>query len=508
MKRVKDHDKKIKRAAKKNPESRKKLKKDPGIPNLWPQKMEMLQELKKQREAEKQEKQKKKAEKKAKKLQEAEQQEQDMIETEDQDEVANMSQMAKLQFEAMQKANDFEAKQNLLGDEDDDMKDVKQAAVSKASKRTYYREFKKVVDTADVIMEVLDARDPLGCRCPDIEKAILSSNPNKKIVLLMNKIDLVPREVVQKWLAYFRKEFPTIAFKSNTQKQKSNMGQYDANKADRGLKHSGVCLGASTLLQLLKNYSRSDDIKKTITVGIIGYPNVGKSSVINSLKRSRAVNVGSTPGLTKSVQEIHLDQNIKLLDCPGIVFSNSAALDAEVILRNAVRVEQLEDTVAPVEQLLKRCKKERLMAIYNISDFSSAEEFLTNVAKSRGYLKKGGTPKIQHAGRVVLKDWNSGKIPYFTLPPAEESLVDQINKSNQMMQDVETIEQADLAKLRTLKECMEQEKDLVPMISSVPGNAVIDVETDDEDMDQYADDFDDSEEEVEVEDDDDDDVDE
>lgn len=149
------------------------------------------------------------------------------------------------------------------------------AAVSKASKRTYYREFKKVVDTSDVIMEVLDARDPLGCRyiffcilmirCPDIEKAILSANPNKKIVLLMNKIDLVPREVVQKWLAYFRKEFPTIAFKSNTQKQKSNMGQYDANKADRGLKHSGVCLGASTLLQLLKNYARSDDIKKNIT---------------------------------------------------------------------------------------------------------------------------------------------------------------------------------------------------------------------------------------------------
>lgn len=220
-----------------------------------------------------------------------------------------------------------------------------------------------------------------------------------------------------------------------------------------------------------------------LLVGIIGYPNVGKSSVINSLKRSRAVNVGSTPGLTKSVQEIHLDQNIKLLDCPGIVFSNSAAMDADVILRNAVRIEQLEDTIAPVEQLLKRCKKERLMAIYNIEDYNSADEFLTNVAKSRGYLKKGGTPKLQHAGRVVLKDWNSGKIPYFTLPPMEESFAEQFNKANQLTQDVEMFEQGDLAKLRTLKECMEQDKDLVPMISSVPGNAVVDVDSDDEDMD-------------------------
>jgi nuclear GTP-binding protein len=62
------------------------------------------------------------------------------------------------------------------------------------------------------------------------------------------------------------------------------------------------CLGADTLLQLLKNYARSHKIKKAITVGIIGFPNVGKSSLINSLKRTRAVNTGARPGVTRSSQ--------------------------------------------------------------------------------------------------------------------------------------------------------------------------------------------------------------
>ena len=65
---------------------------------------------------------------------------------------------------------------------------------------------------------------------------------------------------------------------------------------------AGICLGAETLLQLLNNYARSFNIKTSITVGVIGLPNVGKSSLINSLKRSRAAHVGNTPGVTKTLQ--------------------------------------------------------------------------------------------------------------------------------------------------------------------------------------------------------------
>ncbi|KAL9273467.1 Guanine nucleotide-binding protein-like NSN1-like protein, partial [Drosera capensis] len=94
-------------------------------------------------------------------------------------------------------------------------------------------------------------------------------------------------QTIEKWLKYLREELPTVAFKCSTQQQRMNLG-WRSSKAVKpnNLLQTSDCLGAETLLKLLKNYSRSHEIKKSITVGIIGLPNVGKSSLINSLKRS------------------------------------------------------------------------------------------------------------------------------------------------------------------------------------------------------------------------------
>jgi len=279
-----------------------------------------------------------------------------------------------------------------------------------------------------VIIEVLDARDPLGTRCVEIERQILQTDPKKKIVLVLNKIDLVSRQNLEEWLKVLRNELPTIAFKASTQQQRAHMGHHSHNFKSSKKGGSGdvenvtECLGASTLIGLLKNYARSKDMKMSISVGVIGIPNVGKSSLINSLKRERAVGVGSTPGFTKSMQEVVLDKNLKLLDCPGIVFTASAS-EAEAALRNAVKVEQLVDVIAPVELIIQKSTQEQLMEIYQLGPFENVVQFLTAVAKKRGKVKPGGIVDIDSAARVVIADWNGGKIPYMSRPPRDTSQI-------------------------------------------------------------------------------------
>ncbi|KAJ1965378.1 nuclear GTP-binding protein nug1 [Dipsacomyces acuminosporus] len=412
-KRAVEKRRKDRKEAKKNPQ-RKKLKKDPGIPNLFPFKDKILGQIEQHREQLKEEKQRQKDARsklhdKNRKLDSA------------------PKSIAELARDAQSRDAAYD-EEHSDSDSDFGMRDISEGAVTGRrdnSKRAYYREFQKVVQHADVILEVLDARDPLGTRAPQIERMIMDAGANKRIILILNKIDLVPRDVVEKWLTYLRHEFPTLAFKASTQEQRSNLGQAVAGSKKASTLNTSECVGAESLIQLLKNYSRNQKIKTSITVGAIGFPNVGKSSLINSLKRSRVCGVGSTPGFTKFVQQIHLDKNLKLLDCPGIVFNGPAKpsqkLDqtamAEMMLRNCIKVELLDDPVTPVDLIVQRCKPEALQAMYNVPAFLNTRDFLVRLARQRGHLKRQGIADVEGAARIVLSDWNKGKIPYYTLPP-------------------------------------------------------------------------------------------
>lgn len=161
---------------------------------------------------------------------------------------------------------------------------------------------------------------------------------------MLAQVDLVPKGVVQEWLTYLRNEAPTLPFKASS-------------GVDGGSK------GVGALMQLLANYSRSRNLKTAIRVGLIGRPNTGKSSVVNALKREKAVGVAPTPGFTTTMQEIHLTKNITLIDSPGIVFGDQNS--DNLILHHCVRLETLDDPIKAVEQILRRCNHYQVFAAAN-----------------------------------------------------------------------------------------------------------------------------------------------
>lgn len=197
--------------------------------------------------------------------------------------------------------------------------------------------------------------------------------------------------------------FPVLPFKASTQSQRNNLSQAHVptvsatGSADAPLPSTAASLGAPALLRLLKQYALSRP-HQTLTVGIIGYPNVGKSSVINSLKRSRACAVAAQPGKTRIIQEVVLDKGVKVLDCPGVVLEDFGAHQegeeqrrkrlGEVMLRNCIKVEEIEDPIAPVEAILSRVDMATMQRLYpGVQPYGNVTEFLMQVALSTGRLK-------------------------------------------------------------------------------------------------------------------------
>ena len=322
-----------------------------------------------------------------------------------------------------------ESDQNLLFNQEQKNLEKKLNITNKdLSRKAYVKILDQVIENSDVILEVLDSRDPLTCRNKDLENKIKSGKNSKKIILVLNKIDLIPVQNAIDWQKYLSNEFPCVLFKSNTQTQSANLSQ--SNLFDKNLKDQkeyiteilkgNKSIGGEELLNLLKNYSRIDgNTKSNIVVGVIGIPNVGKSSLINSLTRGKNVGVSNTPGFTKGLQEVILDNNIRLLDCPGVVMSN----DENSILHNVIRTEDIKEPIEVVGKILKKMSQEYFLNTYNL-DISilkgselTIEKIVYLVGEKMKKYKKGGVVDLDKSARIIINDWNLGRLKYYSVPP-------------------------------------------------------------------------------------------
>jgi nuclear GTP-binding protein len=153
---------------------------------------------------------------------------------------------------------------------------------------------------------------------------------------------------------------------------------------------------------------------------MVGYPNTGKSSIINTLRKKKVCVVAPIAGETKVWQYITLMKRIYMIDCPGIVPPNQDDTDEDLLLRGSVRVENVEYPAQYIEAVLRRVQPRHLQRTYDIKDYDNGVMFLEQLCRKSGRLLKGGEADIDGAAKMVLNDWIRGKLPWFTPPPFKE----------------------------------------------------------------------------------------
>jgi nuclear GTP-binding protein len=176
--------------------------------------------------------------------------------------------------------------------------------------------------------------------------------------------------------------------------------------------------GKGALIQLLRQFSKLHADKKQISVGMVGYPNVGKSSLINTLRKKKVCKVAPIPGETKVWQYITLMKKIYLIDCPGIVYP-SEDTEVDIVLKGVVRIENIKEPQDPIPEVLRRVKIGYLKRTYELNAWKDPTDFLSQIARKTGKLLKGGEPDLNTVAKRVLNDWLRGRLPYFTLPPED-----------------------------------------------------------------------------------------
>ena len=267
-----------------------------------------------------------------------------------------------------------------------------------------WRQLWRVLELADVIVQIVDARNPLFFTCLDVFDYCRDISPHKKSIILLNKSDLLPKDIRNGWVEHFKAlGIACLLFSA---------------------RHATCPDGTLSNQELIDSLARLGT-----SVGFVGYPNVGKSSTINAILGTKRVSVSSTPGKTKHYQSFILDNGLKIYDCPGLVFPKIASCKEELIVNGVLSIDQLRNYLAPVEYLLQQeyVSPQQIECLYKIKLPLPAEDMprtrssvdvLSTLAHSRGFhTSVYGNPDLSRSARMLLKDFVEGNLLHFHTPP-------------------------------------------------------------------------------------------
>ena len=261
----------------------------------------------------------------------------------------------------------------------------------------------------DVIIEILDARVPVSSKNPDIDNFA----KNKSRVIILNKCDLADKNVTNEWKEYYTSKGYFVALVNS----KSGAGVNSI---------TGVIKEACK--EKIERDRKRGIINRPVRAMIVGIPNVGKSTFINSYAKKACTKTGNRPGVTKGKQWIKLRSDVELLDTPGILWPKFE--DQETGIRLAL-IGSINDEILNIEELaLILIKKllsmypDKVNEIFNITDENTYEDkepidYLYQFANNRGCIAKGAKPDLQKAARLLLDDYRNGKFGGITLDRPE-----------------------------------------------------------------------------------------
>ena len=257
----------------------------------------------------------------------------------------------------------------------------------------------------DLIIELVDARIPMSSRNPDIDEL----GKGKSRIILLNKSDLADARLNQEWESFF--------------KEKGYFVQQLNAKTGAGIKNIQALVQESCKEKIERDRKRGI-INRPIRAMVVGIPNVGKSTFINSFAGKACAKTGNKPGVTKGKQWIRLNKNLELLDTPGILWPK---FEDQKIGERLALIGSINDEILHVDELavalirnLKNSYLDLLEKRYNITMDEDAYDTLKKIAIARRCLQKGELPDVDRASSMLLEDFRSGKLGRITLERPEE----------------------------------------------------------------------------------------